>query len=65
MAHLEPPIPFGYASSFTITDDILEGVATPPLATIPSTVPFHRVCFGEVVPRSDKMHNLNRGMCLS
>lgn len=59
MTHLQASIPFRYAPGIPFTGDILESVATFPLATVPSAIAFHGVAFCEVVPRSDKLYGFD------
>ena len=65
MAHLEAAVPLGNAAGVALADDVLEGVAAPPLAAVPSAVSFHGVWPGEVVPRADEMHRFDRSVRLT
>lgn len=47
-----------------IVHDILECEASSPLAMATSTVPLHAIAHGEIVPRTNESHGLDRGLRL-
>jgi hypothetical protein len=57
--HLQTAIPFRDAAGVTVADDVLEGVAAPPLAAVSLAVALHCVGGGEIVPGADEMHSLD------
>ncbi len=60
MPHLQAAVPLWDAGAgVTVADDVLEGVAAPPLATVPLAVALHCVGRGEIVPGADEMHSLD------
>jgi len=63
-SHLKAAVSSRNTATVAIADDVLERVASPPLATIPSNVTLHAVGSSEVVPRSNQVHSLNGGVRL-
>ena len=55
VTHFKTPVSLGYTAIVAIADDVLEGVAPAPLATIPADVALHGIGSAKVVPRSHEV----------
>lgn len=62
LAHLQATVPLCGPARVTIADDVLEGVTSLPLASVSSDVTLHCVRFTEVVPRTNQVNSLDRGV---
>jgi len=60
--HFEPAISLGDTATITIADDVFERVASSPLTTVSSNITLHCVCSSKVIPRTNKLNCLNRGV---
>ena len=65
MAHLQTTTSFVMVWAPMIVHDVLECEASSPLALATSTVPLHAIAHGEVVPRANEAHGLDRGLRLT
>lgn len=67
LAHLETTVPLirGARSSCVVAENVAKRMASSPLATATPDVSLHGVRLGEIVPRPNKQHGLDRRVCLT
>lgn len=67
VAHLETTVPLirGARSSCVVAENVAKRMASSPLATATPDVSLHGVRLGEIVPRPNKQHGLDRRVCLT
>lgn len=65
MAHPETTAPLVVLRVLIIADYILEREASSPLAMATSGVPLHAITHGEIIPRANEAHGLDRWLRLT